>query len=118
LRAIAGMLSDAGHLVVGVPIETGIPALYKGLFRMSRRYGAFDATLKNVLACVMGRPPLDFPMDELTDGRGYSHYHVGFDHRAFQLALSATFDIKVMSAAPVPMLGPHINPEVYFLCRR
>jgi SAM-dependent methyltransferase len=118
LRAIARMLSEDGHLVVGVPIETSLPALYKGVFRMSRRYGAFDATPKNVLACVVGKPPLARPKHEIADGLYYHPHHVGFDHRRFRSTLSASFDIEVASAAPIPMLGTHINPEVYFLAKK
>jgi trans-aconitate methyltransferase len=118
IGGIARILSQDGYLVVGVPIETGIPALYKGMFRMSRRYGAFDATLKNILACAIGRPPLERPEKEIGDGMSYHAYHVGFDHRRFQSTLSANFNVEAVSAAPIPILGEYINPEVYFLARK
>ncbi|WP_347888327.1 class I SAM-dependent methyltransferase [Nitrosomonas europaea] len=43
------LLTDNGNAVIGVPVEIGIPALYKGIFRMSRRFNTFDASIKNVL---------------------------------------------------------------------
>jgi hypothetical protein len=51
-RKIAG-----GHLIIGVPVEIGFPALYKGLFRMWRRFGAFEASWRDVWDCVAHRPP-------------------------------------------------------------
>jgi SAM-dependent methyltransferase len=118
LSDIARLLSEDGYLIIGVPIEIGLPALYKGLFRMTRRFGAFDATLTNILACAVGRPPLDRPILEICDGRWYHRDHVGFDHRRFQSTLSERFDIKAVCATPVPTLGVHINPEAYFLAQR
>jgi SAM-dependent methyltransferase len=117
LNQIAMMLCADGHLVVGVPIETGIPALYKGLFRMSRRYGAFDATLKNILACAVGRPPIERPKVDITEGFGYHPHHVGFDYRRFCSMLGMRFDIKAAFATPIPMLGAQINPEFYLLAK-
>jgi SAM-dependent methyltransferase len=118
LRSIATVLSEVGYLVVGVPIETSIPALYKGVFRMSRRYGAFDAMPGNILACIAGRPPLTRPKVEIAAGRYYYPHHVGFDHRRFESTLGTSFDIETMSATPIPVLGAHLNPEVYFLAKK
>jgi hypothetical protein len=118
LGRIARVLSDDGHLVVGVPIEVGIPALYKGAFRMTRRWGAFDATLTNIVACAFGRPPLERPISEIGDGMWYHHHHVGFDHRRFRSTLSASFDIKAARATPVPVFGAYVNPELYFVAQR
>ncbi len=114
--SIAAALSQRGRLIIGVPIEIGIPALYKGVFRMSRRYGAFDATLTNVLFCVAGRPPYRRPLCDAGDGLPYYAHHVGFDHRRFRSKLSKNFHIEAASPAPTPMLGA-MNPEIYFLCR-
>jgi SAM-dependent methyltransferase len=115
LSQIANMLSDHGTLIVGVPIEIGIPAIYKGLFRMTRRYGEFDAMPKNVLSCALGRPPIQRPISELRDGRHFHYHHVGFDHRRFQSVLSQHFEVQRISAAPFAPLGTLLNPEIYFM---
>jgi SAM-dependent methyltransferase len=117
LESIARVLSDDGLLVIGVPVEIGFPALYKGAFRMARRYGAFDATLGNVFACAIGKPPVKRPTGEIGEGRRYHAYHPGFDYRRFQPILSASFNVEAVRATPIPLLGRHINPEIYFLCR-
>ena len=112
---IGGLLSPDGHLIVGVPVEVGVPALYKGVFRMIRRYGAFDATVTNVLACVIGRPPLARPRLEMAAGLHYHLAHVGFDHRRFRSLLSESFKVEALAATPWPVLGTALNPEVYYL---
>jgi SAM-dependent methyltransferase len=114
LNEMTRMLSNVGHLVVGVPVEIGLPALYKGLFRMSRRYGSFDARLGNVLKCVIGRPPKRV-VGAIGEGRGYYFSHAGFDHRNFQSVLSEYFAIKATAGAPIRTLGTVVNPELYFL---
>ena len=47
LRVIRQLLKPDGKLIVGVPVEVGMPALYKGFYRMSQRYVRFDADLEN-----------------------------------------------------------------------
>ncbi len=110
------VLAKDGHLVVGVPVEIGVPALYKGVFRMMRRYGEFDATARNVAACVIGRPP-DRPVHKFDDRHGFYYHHTGFDHRRFLSSLRAVFDVCSMSASPFPRLGV-LNPELYAVAKR
>lgn len=43
IESIHRILSEEGILIVGVPNEIHLPALYKGVFRMARRYGAYLA---------------------------------------------------------------------------
>lgn len=118
LASIAGVMSADGRLIVGVPVEVGVPALYKGVFRMMRRYGEFDATLANVLACTLGRPPLARPRSEIAAGLHYHPHHAGFDHRRFRAVLSGSFEVEAVTATPWPVLGTGLNPEVYFRARR
>jgi trans-aconitate methyltransferase len=118
LARIDGLLSPHGRLIIGVPVEVGVPALYKGLFRMIRRYGEFDATVANVFACAIGRPPLARPRTEIAAGLHYHTDHVGFDHRRFHAALRAIFDVEALAATPWPVLGTAFNPEVYYLAAR
>jgi SAM-dependent methyltransferase len=58
IAEIHRLLKADGVAVIGVPHEVFLPAMIKGLFRMSRRYGDFDARRPgNVLAALCGRPP-------------------------------------------------------------
>jgi SAM-dependent methyltransferase len=115
LRAISSLLRPNGAIVIGVPVEIGLPALYKGLFRMSRRYGAFDATPRNVVASFLGHAPANRPIAELAPGLRFHHDHVGFDFRSFRDTLQRHFEAIEISASPVAVLGTGLMPEAYFV---
>jgi 2-polyprenyl-3-methyl-5-hydroxy-6-metoxy-1,4-benzoquinol methylase len=68
IRRLNRLLAPGGTLVIGVPNELFVPALAKGIFRMSRRYGAFDARPSNVLKAALGRPPKARPVQRIARG--------------------------------------------------
>lgn len=115
LGQIERLLGPRGHLVIGVPVEVGLPALYKGAFRMFRRYGEFDARVANVLRCAIGRPPAVRPTVELMPGSHYHLQHLGFDHRAFFLDLGRHFTRLKQSSSPLRWAGSWVNPEINLL---
>lgn len=112
LDRVQALLASDGRGVVGVPVETGLPALYKGVFRMARRRGSFDARAKHVWAAVRGRPPGQRPSVELVPGSFYHLHHLGFDHRGFERALASRFRIEARRPGPLPWLGDWINAEL------
>jgi SAM-dependent methyltransferase len=107
-----------GFVVIGVPHEIFLPALIKGLFRMTRRYGAFDASPRTVLAAVVGRPPSERPVMQISPGLAYYGAHLGFDYRDLERKLHAQFRLVRRWFSPVPMLGSALNSEVYYLLQR
>jgi len=118
LRTIFGLLKPEGTAVVGVPVEVGFPALYKGIFRMARRYGAFDANLRNVASSSFGFPPENRPISELAPGIRWHFEHTGFDFRPFGKILGGYFTLRKVSASPFPALGSLLMPEVYFVAEK
>ena len=112
------LLSGDGRAVIGVPIEIGFPALYKGIFRMSRRFGAFDASVKNVLLATMCAPPNERPMSDIAPGFAYHFAHMGFDYRKLQVLLQARFRLQKVSTSPLSIFGRWLNPEVNFLVQK
>ncbi len=118
LADIERLLKDDGLAVIGVPIEIFGPALAKGLLRMWRRRGAFDARMGNVLAALCGAPPRDRPAREITPGLSYYPHHLGFDHRRLRSRLVERFDVQRAVCSPVPWLGAGFNSEIVFLARR
>ncbi|HEX2181393.1 MAG TPA: PPOX class F420-dependent oxidoreductase [Rubrobacteraceae bacterium] len=116
IRAIRGLLAREGTAVVGVPNELFFPALVKGLFRMTRRYGAFDARPSNVLRAAVGRPPKRRPKREITPGLPYHFHHTGFDHRELRRKLSETFEVQRQFASP--MGGELLGSEIYLILKR
>jgi len=118
LGEVGALLKSDGEAVFGVPVEVGLPALYKGMFRMSRRYGAFDAKPKHVLMATLGMPPRERPIGYLPPDVEVHNEHMGFDHRVFRKALAEQFALKKASASPFPVLGTLVCPEAYFVVRK
>ncbi len=116
--AIARALRPDGVALIGVPIETGPPALAKGLFRWLRRPGAPDARLRAILAAMIGAPQDLRTLSEIAPGRAYHPYHIGFEHRAFARALAARFAIIARRGSPFPFAPAWANTEIYILARR
>ena len=118
LQTISDLLKPEGVIIIGVPVEVGVPALYKGIFRMSRRYGAFDANMKNVAMSFLYQPPKDRPASEIAPGFRFHHEHMGFDFRRFKVNLSSYFKLHKVSASPFAALGSWLMPEVYFVAEK
>jgi len=112
------LLKKDGLLVVGIPAEVYLPALFKGIFRMTRRYGAFDASLKNVLKCVIGKPPGNRPVGTIGASLPYYFDHVGFSERIFNDELLKKFKISRIYGSPFPLLFAGLNFEKFYLCRK
>ena len=111
------LLRPDGVAVIGVPHELFIPALLKGLFRMSRRYGDFDARLGNVLAAFRGRAPVQRPVTEISPGFRYHFHHLGFDYRKLEQQFQERLQLAEKWFSPFPVLGATLNSEVYLLFR-
>jgi hypothetical protein len=108
-------LKPDGFAVIGVPHELFLPAMLKGLFRMFRRYGDFDARPGNILAAFRGRPPIQRPIAELSPGVSYHSHHLGFDYRTLERLLKEKFQLVEKWFSPFPILGAALNSEVYFV---
>ena len=118
IAEIHRLMKPDGVAVIGVPHELFLPALLKGAFRMFRQYGEFDASLRNVLAAALGRPPARRPISEISPGIAYHFHHVGFDYRALERVLRERFRLAKRWFSPFPALGAALNSEVYFLVKR
>jgi SAM-dependent methyltransferase len=118
LRQIKRLLADGGLGIIGVPIEIFAPALIKGVFRMIRRYGEFDATPGAVLCASLGIPPTERPLHQVGPGLSFHHFHMGFDHRRFRDVLGAELSIVRTAGSPARWLGTLLNSELYFVVRQ
>lgn len=110
------LLKGGGTLVVGVPNELFVPALLKGLFRMTQRYGSYDARPANVLRAAVGRPPKDRPLKRIGPGLPYHFPHTGFDHRELRSVLSENFGLVREFGSPVK--SELLCSEVYLILRK
>lgn len=116
---IKELMRDDGSAVIGVPIEVFIPALFKGMFRMTRRYGDYDATVHRVLRAFLGVPAKDRPLaDSGAPDLPWHFRHMGFDHRPFRRRLERDFVIVRTRTSPLPWLGAVLNNEIYYILRK
>jgi SAM-dependent methyltransferase len=118
LSHIERMLKPGGLLIAGVPIETGPPALAKGLFRMVRRLGAHDGRPQGILKATFGLPPGPRVVAEIESGRPYHPAHLGFDHRRFARGLGGRFEILRWRRSPVGWAPAALSSEIYLVARR
>ncbi|MDQ2077882.1 bifunctional 2-polyprenyl-6-hydroxyphenol methylase/3-demethylubiquinol 3-O-methyltransferase UbiG [Marinimicrobium sp. ABcell2] len=118
IAEIHRLLKPEGLAVIGVPHELFLPALLKGVFRMGRRYGAFDARPGNILSACRGRAPSERPTTEIAPGKPYHPHHLGFDYRRLEQLLQQRFQLKARWFSPFPLLGASLNSEVYFLLQK
>lgn len=118
IAEIYRLLKPNGLAVIGVPHELFLPAFFKGIFRMSRRYGDFDANPGNIFAAFCGRPPVKRPVAEIFPGVFYHFHHMGFDFRTLERLLQERFRLAERWFSPFFTLGAVLNSEVYFLIEK
>jgi SAM-dependent methyltransferase len=113
VRTVDRLLKENGVFVVGVPNELFVPALVKGLFRMKRRYGTYDARPGNVLRAAIGRPPARRPVRMISQDLPYHFHHLGFDHRRLRTQLCEVFDPLHEFGSPIK--NQLLSTEIYFV---
>lgn len=114
----AKLMDAKSLLVISIPVEVYLPALIKGIFRMFRRYGSFDANIKNVLKCTSGKPPAIRPRDKIENSLPYYYDHLGFDYRSFEKEIKKHFNVINSYGGPCTFLPAGLNFEKYYLCKK
>jgi SAM-dependent methyltransferase len=118
IAEIHRLLKPSGMAVIGVPHELFLPAILKGVFRMFRRYGDFDARPGNILSAFWGRTPSQRPIAEICPGHSYHFHHLGFDYRRLERSLQEHFCLAQKWFSPFSLFGAVLNSEVYFLLKK
>ena len=118
LETIYSLMTIEGQCVIGVPVEVGLPAFYKGIFRAMRRYGAYDANIFNIFRAVCGKPPKDRPVSEIAPGIRFHFEHMGFDHRELLKLASPIFHVILAHTSPWRAFGSTFMPEINFLLKK
>lgn len=114
LAEVLRILKTGGRAIIGVPVEIGLPALYKGAFRFVRRRGKYDAKLGNISRAVMAKPRTDRPTKEIAPGFHYHSFHTGFDHRALRSKVAQRLDEVSEFTSPSGVGGALWDAEIYF----
>ena len=111
-------IKSNGLIIVGIPIEVGIPALYKGVFRMFRRYGSYDANLSNIIKSFFWMRLNERPSIEITPGFNYYSAHMGFNYRSFEKQCKEHFNIIKKTTSPFNIFGSFFMPEINFAMKK
>lgn len=130
LDQIGSVTAIDGRVMISVPIEIGPPLVAKqcargilalrGLTEYSTRERYRPGEIARLL---FAGPDTVFPRDEVigtsADGRVTRYTgHKGFNWRALQRLVEARFEIERRLFSPMPMLGPWLNSQVWFVCRK
>ena len=108
IGAIRELLSEDGHLVVSVPIILGPVVLAKEANRL-RVHRVRDYTTRELVGAVFGRPA---PRD-----RRRIVSHKGFDFRALQAQLAASFELERAWFSPFRRLPAGLNSQAFSIWR-
>jgi SAM-dependent methyltransferase len=125
LDTIAGLLVSGGRLLISVPVETGIPFMFKQAVRTIAGWrgigdypGITSYTWREYWATVFASSGqhIERPIYQTGDGLGF-HDHKGFNWMAFRKSLDRRFKMQRMWASPLTRLPPHLASQVWFLLR-
>ncbi|MBN8552413.1 MAG: methyltransferase domain-containing protein [Caulobacterales bacterium] len=113
IREIDRVLKVGGLMIVGVPVEIGLPALVKGLFRRARRPDAYDGDLSRIWKAALGRPAADRPLERMGEMLRYHSFHLGFDFRRLRARLEARSGVARLVGSPFAAAPVLLSSEAY-----
>jgi SAM-dependent methyltransferase len=126
LDEIVRLVKPDGTAIISVPIEVGPSLAGKQFFRALaglRRLGDYESReryspfelLRSVLGWSVGRVAVE---GTGPDGPYRYYGHKGFDFRELQREIGERFTIDRRLFTPLSGLGPLLNSQVWFVCRR
>jgi hypothetical protein len=126
VERLARLVAPGGRLLVSVPVETGLPLLFKQAARRVagwRRIGDYPGvtpyTAGELCAGLLAgrRQHIKRPV-HTGDGGEQFHDHKGFNWMRLRETLSEKFHLERTLGSPVAWLSPHLASQAWFLARR
>ena len=120
------LLRHGGHLVISVPVETGLPLIIKQTARRVAGWrglgdypGTSSYTLPEFFAALTAGPRrlLNRPVHHHADGTGF-HDHKGFNWMALKSALGRRFKIDSTFGSPLASFTPHLGSQAWFIASK
>jgi SAM-dependent methyltransferase len=118
-------LAPGGHVVVSVPVETGLPLLIKQAVRTVagwRGIGDYPGTTPYrasewVPSLFAGaRQHLERPVHHDSSGLPF-HDHKGFNWMRLRGEIARMFVLERVLSSPIPLLPPHLGTQAWFVAR-
>jgi len=111
LVAMKSVLAKDGRAIVSVPIECGLPAVPKNVFRWLR-HGRKQPDVYNL--GNIARSIVATPIPACRTGSDYLS-HMGFYYRDLEKVFEKHFSIISRSFSPFPWLGAQFNSQVFYV---
>lgn len=111
LEKIREHMNPKGHLIVTVPIESGLAGFVKNIVRFAIGAKHDNASLKNVIKSALG-----ITIDRAVSADNYIYSHIGFNHKLLEQAFkNAKYAILNTSYSPFPYSGTIVNAQKIYL---
>jgi SAM-dependent methyltransferase len=105
------IVKPQGRVIVSVPIEMGVPGLFKNLVRIGTRHPHDGTTFPAVMNSLFGRSS---KIERVRWG-DYFPSHIGWDHRRLpQVLREHGFRVESTTASPVAALGSWLNSQITY----
>ena len=124
LARLSRLLAPGGTLVISVPVEIGLPVVVKQTARRIagwRGIGHYPGTTpyswRELLSAVFAGPRQHLVRPVFANADGPTHDHKGFNWKVLHERLKTQFDIDRVLSSPMPMLGPTLGTQVWFVAR-
>jgi SAM-dependent methyltransferase len=126
IETLSRLVKPEGKILISVPIETGLPFLFKQVMRRIAGWrgigdypGIAPYTMREFGASVFAGPRQHIARPIHTNGGSESfHDHKGFNWMALRLRLSQRFELEQILTSPVGWLSPHLASQVWFIGRK
>lgn len=122
LDMLAGLLRPGGRLLLSVPVETGLPVVFKQVVRRVagwRKIGDYASTLPytwgELTKSVFAGPEQHIARVFHPGNNGVTfHCHKGFNWMTLRDRIARRFTIDRISASPIEWLSPHLASQAWF----
>ncbi len=109
------LLASNGRLVISVPVEIGLSALFKNLVRLAVGQMHESSSLMNFIRATTGNSD-NIPR---VSRNGYIDSHLGFDYRNLERELRQRgWKIQQRIFSPIPWARGLFNSQVFYLLSR
>jgi SAM-dependent methyltransferase len=122
LDLLVTLLRPGGRLLLSVPVETGLPVVFKQMVRRVagwRKIGDYASTLpytwSELAQSVFAGADQHIPRVLHPGDNGVTfHCHKGFNWMTLRDRIARRFTIDRISASPIEALSPHLASQAWF----